>query len=645
MFVHFFHRQLFTLYRIPERIRPRAALVRSLRHALHWSVFLTRDSLVMPTTDLVQSAVATEFVNDFRFLADCELLYFVGSTVNVDDLQASKRAHFGGTSLHPQWSQRGAKGRLRVFERNMSARSTDTTADVKTRWKNDVATLTGNDETFATRQLVQVRGMLGAKPPPSRYEAALYDIPERLGAHAFLWNVIEDLKIFPFETSPIARHHLELALGWNWALSYLDEYETTMVGRIPGIGRVDCGLSSTHPEALADLVVYDAALRALGLREAFAALSLQDLVRLREDPKVIYFGEAILRDVYRLLMRSDGRALATAPLLARLGELIRARVLAAHGPVEAMVIAAACAVDEGERTDRPVPRSRQVAGASGTASRPTIAVLVALPDELDTALTLIEEIAGPLTITEDEETGRIAYMADHGRFRLLFALVGRGQERAAVGTALVIGRYQPALAVSVGIAGALSDDVAIGDVVVGDQIVGYLANAKAVPGDGAGFQFQMAGEPLRSDELLVERAIQLPHLRRAEFRASRERVARDMAEPAAPVREGGYGLVAGPVACGPVVGAAGEFRKWLVTWKRDLVALDMETSGVAMASANLGTLRRVRFLALRGISDLANEDKAQLEQATKGGARRLAMRTPLEVLLILLDALPEATFR
>lgn len=664
MFVHFFHRQLFTLYDISTRVRPRAALVGSMRHALRWCVFLTHDSLVMPTTDLIQSAVSNEFINDFRFLAGSELLYFVGSTVDVDDLQASKRAHFGGTSLHPQWSQGGAKRRLRAFQRNMGARSTDTTADVKARWKADVATLADADRTFATRQLLQVRGMLAPAPAAGRYEAALDAVPERLGAHAFLWNVIEDLKIFPFETPPIARRHLELALGWNWARSYLDEYGTTMVGRIPGVGYVDCGLMATDPAALVDLVAYDSAMRVLGLGEAFAALSLPELVGLRDDPRVIFLERGLLRDVYRLIMRSDGRALSAAPSLGRLADSIRDRALSAHGPVEAMIAAALCAVEEGERRDGPASQGRMaVVGAPTTADRevpvraasappappeprPTIAVLVALVEELDILTALIEELVGPLEVVEDEETGRVAYTAVRGPFRLLFALVGRGQERSAASAAVVIGRNSPFLTVSVGIAGALSDDLAVGDVVIGDQIVSYLANAKAVPDGAGGFAFQMAGEPLRSDELLVERAVQLPFFRRPEFRASRERVARAMAtEPAPPAREGGYRVVAGPVACGPVVGAAGAFQDWLLGWKRDLVALDMETSGVATASAALGTLRRIRFLALRGISDLADEDKAKLEQSTAGGARRLAMRTALEVLLLLLDSLPAAVYR
>ncbi|MEO3855794.1 hypothetical protein [Acrocarpospora sp. B8E8] len=663
MFIHFFHGQLFTLYQILERVRPRAALVDRLRHALHWSVFLTHDALVMPTTDLVQSPVSAAFMKDLRFLADCDLLYFVGSTVDVDDLQASKRAHFGGTSMHPQWSQGSAKRRLRSFQRNMNARSVDTTTDVKIRWKGDVAALDRQIGTFAMRQLRHVHTMLDTKPGPSQYESALYDIPEKLGAHAFLWNVIEDLKIFPFETSSIARRHFELALGWNWAHSYLDEYGTTMVGRIPGIGYVDCGLRSTDSTSLVDLVTYDAVLRVLGLTEVFAALSLADLVRLREDPRVILFEQNVLGEFYRLLSRTGRRNSSALPYLRRLADSTRDRVQSAHSPVDAMIAAALSATEDGKPLEMVVRRGRSTAAdppavldglrPHGVSSqtpqpeeRPTVAVLVALVEELDTVLTLIEALAGPLTIIEDEETGRAAYLTPYGPFRLLFALVGRGQERSAVSAALVIANHRPVLTVSLGIAGALSEELSIGDVVIGDQVVSYLANAKAVPDGGSGFIFRMAGDPLRSDDLLVERAVQLPFLRRSAFAASRERVARATEKnPEPPMRAGGYGLVAGPVACGPVVGAATEFRNWLLLWKRDLIALDMETSGIAAAASALGTLRRVRFLALRGISDLADEDKSRLEQSTKGSARRLAMRTSLEVLLLLLDSLPDAILR
>jgi hypothetical protein len=57
-------------------------------------------------------------------------------------------------------------------------------------------------------------------------------------------------------------------------------------------------------------------------------------------------------------------------------------------------------------------------------------------------------------------------------------LEGMGAERASAATAQVILQHHPRLATSIGIAGGLSNHVSLGSVVVGDQIDGYIVEAR-----------------------------------------------------------------------------------------------------------------------------------------------------------------------
>ncbi len=78
---------------------------------------------------------------------------------------------------------------------------------------------------------------------------------------------------------------------------------------------------------------------------------------------------------------------------------------------------------------------------------------------------------------------------------LLVCHMGMGQ-RAAQAAAAVLGRYRPEFVLSVGLAGALSPERAVGDLVFCERVY------RAEPGSEAG----VAAEPVLSDPLLLETA-------------------------------------------------------------------------------------------------------------------------------------------
>lgn len=81
-----------------------------------------------------------------------------------------------------------------------------------------------------------------------------------------------------------------------------------------------------------------------------------------------------------------------------------------------------------------------------------------------------------------------------------------------------------------------------------------------------------------------------------------------------------------PIACGPV-SADKRFNEKLRGIHRKVSAIETESGGVF---SELG--RKVPAIAIRGISDLADDKKASLEATTSGSARRVAMHNACELL-------------
>jgi nucleoside phosphorylase len=269
-----------------------------------------------------------------------------------------------------------------------------------------------------------------------------------------------------------------------------------------------------------------------------------------------------------------------------------------------------------------------------------IGVIIALDEEFEA----YEDVVGPVLPKSDPETGRRYYVSEVGEANMIAGVVGRkGYDHAAIVANDLIRFYRPQILVTLGISGGLHDDVGLGDVILGEQIVNYLANSKAIPSDrpttgSDGFSLRLAGETYRSDEWLIRSALEQQRERTFGYRNWHEAVT---AEAASVGYEANVKLHAGKLAAGPVVGAAEGFRAWLRAHQRDLLALDMESSGVA-ASALADAVRRVRFVAIRGVSDSADANKGQLEADTQGSVRALAMHAATRFLLAWAPALVHA---
>jgi adenosylhomocysteine nucleosidase len=178
------------------------------------------------------------------------------------------------------------------------------------------------------------------------------------------------------------------------------------------------------------------------------------------------------------------------------------------------------------------------------------------------------------------EVGRLG---PHG-CRVALVLVGKGNHPAAVLAERAITEFAPVALLFVGVAGALSTRVALGDVVVASQVYAY--HGGKAQDDG------LKARP-KSWEISHEAAQVAQH------------VMRGGGWFAAPLPKVHFG----PIAAGEVVqdSQTSDHARWVREHYNDALAIEMEAAGVAQA-AHLN--RSLPVVVIRGISDRADGSKA-----------------------------------
>jgi nucleoside phosphorylase len=192
-----------------------------------------------------------------------------------------------------------------------------------------------------------------------------------------------------------------------------------------------------------------------------------------------------------------------------------------------------------------------------------------------------------------------------GTCRVALAEIGEGNDGAAVLAGHAIVRFRPRAMFFVGIAGALRDDIDLGDVVVATRVYGYHGGKDGDEG------FLSRPRVFEADNELLQRA---------------RFVARQIKE---------FRVHLGPVAAGEIV--LNSRRTGLVQQLErrynDAVAIEMESVGMARA----GHVGRVPVLTIRGISDHTDGTKATAEA---NGSQRTAARHAADVSAALVADLP-----
>jgi nucleoside phosphorylase len=257
----------------------------------------------------------------------------------------------------------------------------------------------------------------------------------------------------------------------------------------------------------------------------------------------------------------------------------------------------------------------------------TIVVLIALPEEH-------AEFQAVFPVTNDHSTPtqvRLEHGSGRDGIRLISVLAEQmGSQSALFSADQALDDLSPNLIVVLGIAGGITSDLIIGDVCISNEVIDVLQNSKVYDKDGS-LDVSFAPDFYNIDAELVSSFTFLrvhPGFAKIYQEWKNAGSSDDDAKALGDaVRDKGPEFIVGPMACGPVV-SSDIFNSKLKSLHRKVAAIETESGGV------FGRLARCRVpaIAIRGISDLADGDKAELERRSQGGARRLAMRNASRLL-------------
>lgn len=208
-----------------------------------------------------------------------------------------------------------------------------------------------------------------------------------------------------------------------------------------------------------------------------------------------------------------------------------------------------------------------------------------------------------------------------------------GSESAGRSARDALMHFDPDLVIVIGIAGGLSNDVRLGDVVISNQIIDVLQNAKVSNGK-SNINIELAPNfyDINAELISAFKFFYLQPSSKASYQDWRLECGCDLEKSGAPGSEAELpSLRIGPMACGPV-SASDTFNKKLKSIHRKVLAIETESGGVfASLSA-----KKVPAIAIRGISDLADKEKAALETVTGGSVRTCAMANAAKLLKLVI---------
>ncbi|HYH99203.1 pentapeptide repeat-containing protein [Hyalangium sp.] len=224
-------------------------------------------------------------------------------------------------------------------------------------------------------------------------------------------------------------------------------------------------------------------------------------------------------------------------------------------------------------------------------------IITALEEERAAVLTLL---AGHRLLERDGQDPHTYYEAqvrsarsDGAVYRVLVtSLVGMGPVQAATQASSAVHRWHPRHVLMVGIAGGVGSMAELGDVLVASQL------ADSTQGKQTPERRKIRWEVHRADADLLDAAFNFPHGWEDLLTLQR---------PGAGLPRRRIGVI---LSGGDVIADAQALQLHLETWDK-LVGVEMEGGGVALALHN--TQERPRFLMVRGVSDLADEQKGSAE--------------------------------
>ncbi|MBI1494212.1 5'-methylthioadenosine/S-adenosylhomocysteine nucleosidase family protein [Halocynthiibacter styelae] len=213
---------------------------------------------------------------------------------------------------------------------------------------------------------------------------------------------------------------------------------------------------------------------------------------------------------------------------------------------------------------------------------------------------------------------------------------GMGKTYAEKAVGSILEKYSPKLIVCLGIAGGLSKDLKLGDVCYSSTIVDVYDNSKVSDGKD-GFDLKFSPTFYHANSSMIG-AIDLLRRRRSckpkyeEWRARRMSAFEKDLGKINDIRSGGPNSMSGSIVCG-AVSASETYNSKLKDIDRKISAIDTESGAIFERARRAG----VPAISIRGISDLADSAKSELEDDTGGRVREYAASNAAEFLKFCLE--------
>lgn len=274
-----------------------------------------------------------------------------------------------------------------------------------------------------------------------------------------------------------------------------------------------------------------------------------------------------------------------------------------------------------------------------------ILLYVALVEEFDVLKTKLGGGFAPREFSDISLTaffGKIASPVLGRDFKIAVVPAGKmGNTRSATVTSSLLEKLKPADVVVLGIAGSLSNDMEPGDVFIPDSVNEYLANS-ASSGNAQSWTFITSGNDFRTSQRLLNRFQFFQHTQEPYYTRWQKDAQECRAELIPEDTEhaltatglsmrGTCKVYAGDdrkLASGPAVGKGKAFLDWLRgEVDRKIAAMEMESAGVH--DATIVRTPAPRTVAIRGISDYADDRKEKIELLAKDKFRELSAKNAL----------------
>ncbi len=653
IFLQFLNPEISSLYQVDKKWTPQQ-LYRQWLRLSKYALLVSDQGLAIPASYLFEVKTIDRFLSDLHVVRTHGLLHYASSTPDLERYKTEKRSEYRDElPLFPRYAEEDDQDDTPDGELVWIPRvSRSASADIAAAWRRELETPRGLWEDL-------LRGRHSRQPRlPSLLESMVDAVPDKLEGRAFIYRFA--LPFLPFNPDLSEEARLKLLISKEYLKSYLYDIDAAILTDTP-IGDLDCGIENCDPDgrllkiswrSLADC--FDT----LGVRGQIEALGWRDLLRLRAQSIFHWLIELVLRcdnegnSVFQKVSTlTRMRALQNRHTSRRAYDVVRDRLWKFHDSLHPIMYSYDWDKLTIGLTNGPIPRRRSVKSKQQAIAQPTllkemydVGIVVALNEEfreLYRHLSAVDPI-------KDDETETYYYfftfpgLPDSPPYSCVSVLAGdKGNVKAALVTHKLQSRWHVRTVVSVGIAGGLDADVKLGDVVAVSLADNYIEGSKAITAsDPNNFEFVPSGEPFRPTSSLVEACKNYEFACHHEYLLWQEQCPQFLAtimpnDQIDALTKNNLlrvspELKTGHMASGPTVGSSIHFKNWLKARDRSYLALDMETGGVLWAIYDAA--RSTDSIALRGISDFADERKKDLDNIGNGTVRQYAMHNALQVL-------------